>query len=168
MKRFLSWTQATALMSILFAGGLRAAAPGSAAPSGFAVVVHRSNATGNLSVGDLRALFEGATTHWPDHSKVVLVERDAAGSATAFLTERLLKVSLTDYKRNLAGLEFKGAEPVTLRVLNSDPSACKFVFNVPSAIALIDAASLSSPDCSRVKVLKIDGRLPGEEGYRLK
>jgi hypothetical protein len=52
--------------------------------------------------------------------------------------------------------------------LNSDAAACQFVFNVPLAIAIVEAGSLASPACSSVRVLRIDGKLPGEEGYRLK
>jgi len=155
------------LLTLAAAGALCTLRLGAASP-GFAVIVHRSNPTTNLSVSDVRSLFDGTTPHWPDHSKVVLAERDGTGAATVFLTQRLLKLSLVDYKRNLANLEFQGAEPVIVRVLNSDQIACKFVFNVPAAVGLIDAASLAYPECAHVRVVKVEGRLPGQEGYRLK
>ena len=51
---------------------------------------------------------------------------------------------------------------------NSDQAACKFVFNVPSAVALIETSSLAAPECRDVRALQIDGLLPGQAGYRLK
>jgi hypothetical protein len=42
------------------------------------------------------------------------------------------------------------------------------VFNVPTAIAIIETKSLGSAACGQVQVLRIDGKLPGAEGYRLK
>jgi hypothetical protein len=41
-------------------------------------------------------------------------------------------------------------------------------FNVPFAIAIIETGSLALPACIAVRVLSIDGKIPGDEGYRLK
>jgi len=57
---------------------------------------------------------------------------------------------------------------VTLKILNSEEAACKFVFNVPGSIALIETDSLRLPECGGVGIVRIDGRLPGQEGYRLR
>jgi hypothetical protein len=58
--------------------------------------------------------------------------------------------------------------PVSVKILNSDTAACQFVFNVPSAIAIVEVKSLASPACGQVRLLRIDGKLPDDEGYRLK
>lgn len=133
----------------------------------FAAVVHRANPTRNLRLAELKALFSGATKHWPHGAKVVLVERDATGEASRFLFQRVLNTTQRDYQRRLANVEFMGDEPITLKILNSDAGACKFVFNVPGSIALVEAGSLALPECGQVQVLRIEGKLPGEQGYRL-
>jgi hypothetical protein len=135
---------------------------------GFSVVVHPSNAVSSLSLTALRAIFTGTVTHWPNQSKIVLAQRGSESPANQFLMTRFLNTSWQDYKRSLVGLEFMGQEPVILRVLNSDPAACKFVFNVPSAVAVIESASTAAAECRYVRVLKIDGFLPGQLGYRFK
>jgi hypothetical protein len=134
----------------------------------FSVVVHRSNPVGNLRLDALRSCFTGATPQWPNGSRVVLVERDAASPVFQFLLEHLVGMSPREYKRGLATLEYRGESPVTLKILNSDQAACRFVFNVPGSIALIDTNSLTAPECSEVQILRIDGKLPSESGYRLK
>jgi len=139
-----------------------------AAGQGFSVIVHQSNPVQNLSVTDLRAIFSGAVSHWPNHAKIVLAQRDNGSKPNGYLMDRLLKTSWQDYKRSLESLEFMGQEPVIFRVLNSDASACKFVFNVPSALALIETRSAAVADCRDVKVLRIEEHLPSQEGYKLK
>ncbi len=143
-----------------------AASPAPAQP--FAVVVHPSNPTVNLSAADLRAMFAGSVTHWPNQSRIVLAQREHGSSVSRFLMDHLLKTSWPDYKRSLENLEFMGQEAAIVRVLTSDASACKFVFNVPGALALIELGSISVPECRELRPLKIDGLAPGQEGYRLK
>ena len=48
------------------------------------------------------------------------------------------------------------------------PGSAAAELRVPLAIAIVETASLGLPACSGVQVLRIDGKLPGEEGYRLK
>ena len=135
---------------------------------GFAAVVHPSNATRDLRLRDLTSLFEGANRQWPNRSGVVLVERDAGSAPFRYLMGRLLNTTPGEYKRSLQNIEYRGETPVSIKILNSDAAACQYVFNVPSAIAIVETASLALAACRGIQVLRIDGKLPGEEGYRLK
>ena len=134
----------------------------------FAAVVHPSNPTHNLRLRDLLSLFEGDSRQWPNGSGVVLVERDTRSAPFRYLMERLLNTTPGEYKRRLQNIEYRGDAPVSIKILNSDSAACQFVFNVPSAIAIVETESLASQACGAVQALRIDGKLPGEEGYRLK
>ena len=136
--------------------------------AGFAAVVHQSNPTHNLRFRDLLSLFEGANREWPNSSGVVLVERDPGSAPFRYLIGRLLNTTPGEYKRSLQNIEYRGEGPVSVKILNSDAAACQFVYNVPSAIAIVETGSLASPACGGIQVLRIDGKLPGEEGYRLK
>jgi hypothetical protein len=152
---------------VLLALSLLTGSGGTAGSGSFAVVVHHSNPNTNLPFADLRAFFAGAAKQWPNGSRVVLVERDSGSAAYQFLLGRVLRMSAGEYKRHLASIEFAGEAPVTLKILNSERAACKFVFNVPGSIALVETISLQLPECSGVATVKIDGRLPDQEGYRL-
>ena len=138
------------------------------AASSFAVVVHRSNPTSNVRLSELRAFFSGETKQWPHGMKLVLVERDPPSDVFRFLLQRVLNTTASEYKRRLANIEFMGEAPVTVRVLNSDAAACKFVFNVPGSIALIATTSLALPECGAVQLVKVEGKLPGQENYGLR
>jgi hypothetical protein len=148
--------------------GLLIVASPMAVCQGFSVVVHPSNPVSAITVPALRAIFNGAVTRWPNQSKIVLAERTQGSPANRFLMDRFLKTSWQDYKRSLEELEFMGQEAATIRVLNSDAAACKFVFNVPTAVAMVESVSTAEPDCRDLRVVKIDGLLPGQGGYRLK
>jgi hypothetical protein len=150
------------LMTITILAG--AAEPG----LGFAAVVHPSNREHDLHWRDLISLFEGVNREWPNSAPVVLVERNTGSAPYQYLMAHLLSTTSTEYKRRLQNIEYRGEVPVSIKVLNSDEAACQFVFNVPSAIALIESKSLGSTACAPVQVLRIEGKLPGEEGYRLK
>ena len=134
----------------------------------FSVIVHRSNPVTSLTLSNLRDILFGNVTHWPNQSRIVLAERGSGSPVNRFLMGRILKTSWIDYKRSLEAIEFSGQDPVIVRVLNSDPAACKFVFNVPSALAVVETSSTAAAECRDLRVLKIDGLLPGQEGYHLK
>jgi|SRR5580692_8674895 hypothetical protein len=142
---------------------------GAAEPElGFAAVVHPSNREHDLHWRDLISLFEGVDREWPNSVPVVLVERNTGSAPYRYLMAHLLNTTSMGYKRRLQNIEYNGGAPVSIKILNSDEAACQFVFNVPSAIALIERKSLSSTACAPVQVVRVDGKLPGEEGYRLK
>jgi hypothetical protein len=134
----------------------------------FAVVVHPSNQSRDLRVRDVTSIFGGTSRQWPNSSAIVLVERNSAGPSFQYLIGRLLNTTPRAYNFSLLNIEYRGEAPVSIKILNSDAAACQFVFNVPSAVALVESASLGLPACGAVRVLSIDGKLPGEEGYRLK
>jgi len=146
-----------------------ALAPPAPAPnSTFSVVIHQSNPNTRMRLADLQAFFAGVRKNWPDGNDVVLVQRSPNSPPYRALLERVLNMSPIEYKRRLTNIEFMGESPVNLKVLNSDVMACKYVFNVPGAIAVIETGSLHLPECTGVQVVRIDGKLPGEDGYRLR
>jgi ABC-type phosphate transport system substrate-binding protein len=153
---------------MLLAAVVAVAALAGVVSGSFAVVVHRSNPTSSIRLTDLRAFFWGEIKQWPHGVKVVLVDRDLESEVFRFLMHHVLNSTAVEYQRRLANIEFKGETPVTVRVLNSDGAACKFVFNVRGSIALIATNSLALPECAAVQLVSVDGKLPGDEKYGLR
>jgi ABC-type phosphate transport system substrate-binding protein len=131
-----------------------------------AVVVHRSSTVDNLASADLRRILTGDRLAWPDSSATVVVEQPEDSATQQRMLRTLLKTTPAGYRRQLLELQFQGKDAPAIKVLNSDETALKFVWNVPGAVAVIDAALAASAP-SRVKVLRLDGKLPGEPGYPL-
>ena len=114
----------------------------------FAAVVHPSNTARDLHRRELASLFEGGSRRWPNNSSVVLVERDSASAPFQYLMVHLLNTTAGEYKRRLQNLEYSGEAPLAIKILNSDAASCQFVFNVPTAIAIIETKSLGSAPCA--------------------
>ena len=133
--------------------------PGAEPVRSFAAVVHPSNPMHDVRLRDVASFFEGANRQWPNNAPVVLVERDTSSAPYRYLMSRVLNTTPMEYKRRLQSIEYRGEAPVAIKVLNSDEAACQFVFNVPTAIAIIEAQSLHSAACAPVQVLRIEGNV---------
>ncbi len=138
----------------------------SGVPGTLSVVVHKTSRVDNVSVLDLRKMFTGELRTWPDSSPVFVIEQPEENATQRRTLHVLLGTTPTGYNRQLLQAHFQGRQLPTIKVLNSDASAIRFVFNVPGAVTIVDGAS-ATPTPTGVKVLRIDGKLPRETGYPL-
>jgi hypothetical protein len=147
---------------------LSAAVPsdGSAPNMPLVVVVHKSSAFDDIPSGLLRKILSGELLEWPDSRKVVLVQQPPESSVYQRTLILALHTDLPAYKRHLIQVEFQGKEMPLIKMLSSDELVVKFVGNVPGAVAVVEGASVAA-GAPRVKVMRIDGKMPGERGYPL-
>jgi len=121
----------------------------------------------SITKKQLRDLLLGEVTQWPNKQHVILVEREAGSGTFLKMLKVLLKMSEAEYTRWLLDMEFRAQTPPLIKTLNSDEGASKFVFNVPGAVAIIDGIP-GGAISSQVKVLRVEGKLPGDPEYPLK
>jgi hypothetical protein len=129
-------------------------------------IVHKTSAIDGLSTAELRKIRAGDRRAWPDGSAVVLAEQPEDSAAQVKMLRLLFKTTPAGYRRQLLEMQFQGKDLPLIKILNTDEAAVKFVWNVPGAIALVDAA-VSAPALAHVKILRIDGQLPEDRGYPL-
>jgi len=125
-----------------------------------AVVVNPKNAANNVSRSELRKIFAGEKRSWPGGLSIKLVVR-APGTYERVVLLRLLGMSESEYKQYWIAQVFHGdaqAEPVAL-FSNGMQKEAIVVF--PGAIALVTLEDVRPG----MKVLRVDGHLPGEPGY---
>lgn len=122
-----------------------------------AVVVNKSNATGNVSAADLVKIFQVNTRKWPDGKNITVVVRDLSSIETQEALQRLYKMTQPELK---AFLESHKGDLVRV---DSDEALLKIIETTPGAVGLVDVYSITS----RVNVVKVDGKLPLEQGYLL-
>ncbi len=144
-----------------------AAGSGGSAPQGgpLAVVVHKSSRQENITTGELRKMLTGDLRVWQDSSPVVLVQQPDENPSQKRMLKILLKTTPAGYNNQLLQVQFQGRALPAIRVLNSDANAIAFVWNVPGAVSVVDAAAAEGS--IHVKILRVDGKLPGEAGYPL-
>ena len=148
---------------ILLAFG-RFAPPASAqAPSDVAVVVHADVAVDNLSVGELRRVVLGDREFWPAGLRITLLIRAPIAHERDVVLKNLCQMTEAQFRQHWIGKVFRADTALAPKIVYSTEMAVDMVNRFPGAITFIDA-SLAGKG---LKVVKIDGRAPGEKGYAL-
>jgi ABC-type phosphate transport system substrate-binding protein len=157
----------TAVMLLLGsgAGGRPTPVPAaSGAEQSIAIIVNQSNPVENFSLPELRKIFLGQRSHWPNGRRITLVMMDPAQSERKVILREIYNMNEKDLSSYFIQGVFTGAVLVSPKTLASSPEVLKFVFNVPGAIGYVRASDVDSS----VKVLRIDGHLPDDKDYRLR
>ncbi len=123
-----------------------------------AVVVDKANVTANVAATDLAKIFQSATKRWPDGRAITVVMRDPSLPEVQQALQRLYKMSPNELTAFVAS--HKG----NFITADSDESLLKTVETTPGAVGLVDVYSINS----RINVMKVDGKLPLEQGYALR
>jgi hypothetical protein len=136
---------------------------GTAQDADMAVVVSSSNATTNLSLGDLRKIFAGTKHSWPGGKPIKLVTRGSGCPERGALL-RLLAMSEGEYKQYWTAQVLRGeadAEPLIVPSIGIQKEA---LILYPGAISMVSVRDVKPG----MKVIKIDGQMPGAAGYPLR
>jgi len=129
-----------------------------------AVIVHPSNAVANISSADLRKIFAGQKHSWPGGIPIKVIVR-GPGCHERLVLLKLLGISESEYKQYWSAQVFRGeadAEPVAVPSFGMTKEA---VLALPGSISLVESQSVKPG--MNMKIVKVDGRLPGEPGYPL-
>jgi ABC-type phosphate transport system substrate-binding protein len=135
-------------------------------PGGMVVVVNKSNAIESLSLSQLRKLILGDVRTWQDRKQASFVARDPSTKDFQCVLSSIVRQSVADYHRYVINAEFRGDEPMNIKVVDSDTSAARAVSSLPGAFAVIEASSVSAVSTT-VKVIRIEGKELGQPGYPL-
>jgi phosphate transport system substrate-binding protein len=138
-------------------------AEGQPADDPLAIVVHRSNSVDNLTRREVRRIFMLETQTWPSGRRITVVHRNKGQPDRAEGIRLICGLSENQYDQHVLLQTFRGAIDRGPREILSAAALVRFVFNVPGAIGYVPE---SEADDS-VKVVRIDGLLPGDEGYPL-
>lgn len=122
-----------------------------------AVVVNKSNATATLTAAELEKLLKLGISSWPDGKKVKIFLTDPGSAETRTILQRAYKITPVEIK------SLADAHKSDIQIVSSDDIVLTMVDNNPGAIGVVNVYSINS----QVKVLKIDGKLPMQQGYLL-
>jgi ABC-type phosphate transport system substrate-binding protein len=138
--------------------------PGGAAEQALAIIVNQSNPVENFSLDELRKIFLGERSHWPNGRRITLVMLDTTQPERKVVLRDIYGMSEKDFNNHFIQGVFTGAVFVSPKTLANPADVRKFVFNVPGAIGYVRASDVDSS----VKVLRVDGRLPEDKDYRFR
>lgn len=134
------------------------------ATTDIAVVVNPLNPEDSISSIDLRKIFAGEKQSWSPSLGVFVMVRAAQARERDVLLNQVLKMNESEYKQYWVKKIDRGEVQREPLALLSNGMQLEAVRAEKGAIALISMADVREG----VKVLKVDGHLPGTEGYVLK
>jgi len=153
----------SALLACL-ALSLPAAADDEVAPGPLAIVVHTSAQVDNLSMEDLRSIFLADQQFWPDRTRITLLVRAPLSDERDFVLNRIYKMSEPQFRQYWIAKMFRAEVPRGPKIVFSSDMALDLVVAIPGSISFMRASDVTN----NIKVLRIDGALPEDEGYPLK
>lgn len=133
-------------------------------PADVAVVVHPDVQADNLSMADLRRIVLGDREFWPGSVRVTLLIRAPIAHERDTAVKDISQMTEAQFRQHWIGKVFRAETPSGPKITYSRETALAQVSRTPGAIALVEVpVSVTS-----VKVLKVDGKSPGQPGYPLK
>jgi ABC-type phosphate transport system substrate-binding protein len=153
--------------SMIFAAVFCALLPTAASASDerdVAVIVNAANPVSDISMQELRELLLGERKTWNRRSRVVVLLRKSGAAEREAVLEKACGMNEQQFKQHWGTKIFRGEAATEPAAVQSHGVALDYVANLDGAISFVDAGQVQA----RVKVLKIDGKLPGQAGYPLR
>ena len=129
-----------------------------------AVVVHPDTPVSNLSLAEVRRVFLGDRQYWSTNVPVVLLIRAPVSRERNVALKVIYQMSEAQFKQYWIAKIFRAESASAPKAVYSNDMANELVSAVPGAIAFIDAREVRLG----AKVVRVDGRLPGDPGYILR
>lgn len=119
-----------------------------------AVVVSKDTAVDNITSTQLGKVFRAESKKWSDGKSVVLIFHRASPGEMITL-QHLNKMSAAQLQA------WTTEHRDILKFVDSDQDVLAVVETTPGAIGLVDVRSVTD----RVKIVRVDGKVPMEDGY---
>jgi hypothetical protein len=127
-----------------------------------AVVVHPAVPVDNLSIVELRQVLLAERMFWSSKLKVTILI--PAGRERVVVLKTVYQMTEAQFRRFWISKLFRAEAVGGPKIVDTDDMAIELVTAIPGALAVVDAAHVPSS----LKVLRINGRRPGEKGYPLR
>ncbi|MEO8034583.1 MAG: hypothetical protein ABI837_09125 [Acidobacteriota bacterium] len=147
------------MMSVVALLALAAAAP---QRQSVTFVVSPRSSLRNLSAGELRRIFLGRTSRWPNRRRVVVCLRPTDSPEGAIMLERVARMSEIDYSQNWLGAVFRGDVSSVPRIYGSRDALIKTVAGDEDAIGFV---LTSEKAVTPARSITIDGKAPDDASY---
>ena len=118
----------------------------------------------SMTSAELRRIWLGQTTRWPDGRRIVLAVRPGSTAAGRFFYERVAEMPEIDFSRLWLGILFRGDAESAPRVIGPAEEVRRFLARGPDALAFLLSSELDR-NAPAMRPLRIDGKDPGAPGY---
>jgi ABC-type phosphate transport system substrate-binding protein len=150
------WLLTVASLSAMAAGPARESNP-------IAIIVRPDLPLDNLPFTELRRLMLGDRQFWSSNLKVTLLVRAPGARERDIVLKDIYQMSEAQFRQYWIAKVFRAEAASGPRVVYSNAMATELVAQIPGAVAFVEASQVPAG----LKVMKINGHLPGEPGYPL-
>ncbi len=150
--------------ALLVALVLSAPAAGLAQSTTVAIVVHPDTPIEDLSLTQLRRIFLGEQQFWQGNSRITLLLRAPASAEREFVLDRIYKMNEGQFRQYWIAKLFRAEVASGPKIVYSSEMALELVTAIRGAITFVQASAV----LPGAKVVRVDGKLPGDSGYPLK
>ena len=132
--------------------------------SSVAVVVHPDVPVTNMTLQEVRSVFLGDRQYWNSKLPVVLLIRAPVAHERDVVLRVIYEMSEVQFKRYWIAKIFRAESATPPKIVYSNDITNELTAAIPGAIAFLDSQDVRPG----IKVVRVDGHLPGEPGYPLK
>jgi ABC-type phosphate transport system substrate-binding protein len=168
MPRMNDLTKRTAAVLPALVFFLTALQPGTPAQSArgadIAVVVHPETPVSDLTLTEVRQVLLGERQYWNAKLPVVLLIRAPVARERDVVLKVIYQMSEAQFKQYWVAKIFRAEAASPPKIVYSNDMEYELVSGIPGAIAFMDARNVRPG----LKVLRVDGHLPGDKEYPLR
>jgi hypothetical protein len=150
-----------AQVTVCLALALVLGAGGDARADALAVVVHPSVEVDDLSFNEFRKIMLADRQFWSTGQRITLIVRAPVSIERTQLLDKVYKMTEPQYRQYWVAKVFRGEATDGPRVVLSNEEAVDLVSLLDGAITVVNSADVPAG----LKLLRIDGNLPGDPDY---
>ena len=128
-----------------------------------AIVAHPGTPVTQMTFTELRQVLKGEKQYWTPDLPVVLFVRAPTSAERSAVLDVIYQMSEPQFKQYWIAKQFRAESATSPKNMRTNELTQQFVSSTAGAIGFMAAHDVKAG----VKVLKIDGHLPGEAGYKL-
>src|SRR3989454_12646096 len=129
-----------------------------------AVVVHPDSPIDDLSLAEVRRVLLGDRQYWNSKLPVVLLIRAPVARERDVVLRVIYQMTEAQFKQYWVAKIFRAEAAAPPRIVYSNDMQFELLTALPGSIAFVDSRNMRAG----VKVLRVDGHLPGEKDYPLR
>ncbi len=129
-----------------------------------AVVVNADTPVTDLSLSEVRKVLLGERQYWSSKLPVVLLIRAPEARERDVVLRVIYQMSEAQFKQYWVAKIFRAEAVTPPRIVYSNDMQFELLTALPGSIAFVDSRNMRPG----VKILRVDGHLPGEKEYPLR
>jgi hypothetical protein len=135
-----------------------------AGPKAYAVVASPGAPVSAVSLDEVRRIFLMKKRFWRPGEVVTILLPPDRSQTRAFMLSRIYQTDEAGLRRMILEKMYRAEIDLAPKVVGSDSETVDFVAGSRGLVGLVPAEAAAG---SSARVLRVDGKLPGDEGYPL-